>query len=161
MGWTKNQLIDQAFEEIGLASYVFNIGPEQRQGALRRLDSMMATWNAKGIRLGYALPSSPDASDGTQDSGLPDSANEAVYTNLAVKIAPMVGKQVSQDTRNAASQGFNVLMSRATFPPQQQLPNTLPRGAGNKPWRTANNPFMPTPTDPLMAAEGGDQIEFE
>jgi hypothetical protein len=53
MGYTKRQFISAAFEEIGLASYVFDLQPEQLQSALRRLDAMMADWNAKGIRLGY------------------------------------------------------------------------------------------------------------
>mgnify|MGYP003525752305 CR=1 FL=1 len=55
MGWTKRQFVTQAFEEIGLAAYVFDLTPEQLQSALRRLDSMMASWNAKGIRLGYQI----------------------------------------------------------------------------------------------------------
>ena len=31
MGWTKRQFIEQAFDEIGLASYAFDLGPEQMQ----------------------------------------------------------------------------------------------------------------------------------
>lgn len=160
MGWTKGELVDEAYGEIALAGYVFDIGPEARQTGLRRLDAMMAQWNAVGIRLGYALPSSPTASDIDADSGLPDSATEAVFMNLAIRIASSVGKSVTQDTRNTAKSGYDTLMSRAAFPPQQQLPNTLPQGSGNKPWRR-NGPFMPTPVDPLLGTEGGDQIEFE
>ena len=29
MAWTKRQIVTQAFEEIGLASYVFDLEPEQ------------------------------------------------------------------------------------------------------------------------------------
>ena len=29
MGWTKREYVEQAFEEIGLASYVFDLTPEQ------------------------------------------------------------------------------------------------------------------------------------
>lgn len=159
MGWTKNQLIEHAFAEIGLAPDVFNVGPEQIQRALRSLDAMMATWNGKGIRLGYPLPSSPDDSDITQDSGIPDSANETVYTSLAIRIAPGVGKQVSVDTKTTAAAGYAVLLARAAFPPQQQS-KTLPSGAGNKPSRTYQ-PFLPPAPDPLLAAQGGDQIDFE
>jgi hypothetical protein len=59
MGYSKRQFISAAFEEIGLASYVFDLQPEQLQSAMRRLDAMMADWNGKGIRLGYPLPSAP------------------------------------------------------------------------------------------------------
>ena len=57
MSWTKRQFINAALEEIGLASYVFDIQPEELESALRRLDAMMADWNAKGIRIGYPLSS--------------------------------------------------------------------------------------------------------
>jgi len=161
MGWTKGELVDEAFGEIALQGYVFDVGPEAREGGLRRLDAMLAQWNAVGIRLGYALPSSPSTSDIDAQSGLPDSAVEAVFMNLAIRIASGHGKVLSQDTRNTAKSGYDTLMSRAAFPPQQQLPNTLPQGAGNKPWRRSDSPFMPTPVDPLLGTQGGDQIEFE
>jgi hypothetical protein len=48
VGYTKRQFVTSAFEEIGLADYVFDLQPEQLEGALRRLDSMMAEWNAAG-----------------------------------------------------------------------------------------------------------------
>ena len=74
MAYTKRDIVEQAFEEIGLASYVFDLQPQQLESALRRLDAMMATWNAKGIRLGYPLPSSPADSDLDQEVGVPDNA---------------------------------------------------------------------------------------
>jgi hypothetical protein len=87
MGYTKRQFVTSAFEEIGLADYVFDLQPEQLEAALRRLDSMMAEWNAAGIRLGYAMPSSPQDSDLDTETNVPDSAWEAIITNLAIRIA--------------------------------------------------------------------------
>ena len=63
MGYSKRQFVAAAFEEIGLASYVFDLQTEQLQSAMRRIDAMMADWNGKGIRLGYPLPGSPQDSD--------------------------------------------------------------------------------------------------
>lgn len=160
MGWTKQQLIEDAFAELGLPVTTFNVGPEQLERALRRLDTMLATWNGKGIRLGYAMSGNPEGSNLDDDSGLPDSAHEAVITNLAIRIAPGRGKTVSQNTLTTARNAYEGLLSLAAFPPQQQLPSTLPVGAGNKPWRY-NTPFMPRPTDPLVAEQGSDQIDFE
>ena len=85
MGWTKRDIIEQAFDEIGLAGYVFDLQPQQLDSALRRLDNMMATWNGKGIRIGYALPSSPGSSDLDQESGVTDMAIEAMALNLAIR----------------------------------------------------------------------------
>lgn len=158
MGWTKRQFVTQAFEEIGLAAYVFDLTPEQMQSALRRLDTMMAQWNAKGIRLGYPIPASPESSNLDDETGVPDSSNEAIYTNLGIKLAPSFGKVPSMETKAAAKASYETLLSLAAMPMEQQLPGTMPAGAGNKPWRY-DNPFLNKPTDPLLA--GGDgEIEF-
>lgn len=159
MGWTKRQFIVQAFEEIGLAAYVFDLSPEQMESALRRLDSMMATWNSKGIRLGYPLPSNQQDSSLESETGVPDSANEAIYLNLGIRLAPGFGKTVSSDTKAAAKMGYDNLLSLAAMPMEQQMPANMPAGAGNKSWRNANDPFLIAPVDPLLA--GGDgEIEF-
>jgi hypothetical protein len=155
--WTKRQLIDEAYGELALQGYVFDISPEEQQTALRRMDTMLATWEAKGVRVGYAFPANPTASDLDTPSGLPDSAVEAVYLSLAVRLAAGAGKTLTQETRAAARDAYTTLLWRAAQPIEQQLPNTLPRGAGNKPWRTVNQPFFPTPSnDPLGITQGGD-----
>jgi len=159
MGWTKRQFVTQAFEEIGLAAYVFDLTPEQLESALRRLDAMMAAWNAKGIRLGYPIPSSPQNSELDQETNVPDSANEAIYLNLGIKLAPGFGKVVATETKASAKMAYDTLLSRAAMPPQQQFPGTMPAGAGNKPWRTYDNPFLDKPVDQLLAGEDGP-IEF-
>jgi len=154
MGYTKRQFVTAAFEEIGLADYVFDLSPEQLESALRRLDAMLMEWNAKGVRLGYASASSPQDSDLDTETNVPDSAWEAVITNLAVRIAPGYGKTVSPDTKMVAKQGYNTLLQRATFPLEQQLPETMPSGAGNKPW-WYDNPFLQRPVDPVDAGSDG------
>ena len=159
MGYSKRQFVAAAFEEIGLASYAFDLQPQQFESALRRLDAMMASWNALGIRLGYPLPSSPQFSDIDAESEVPDSANEAIITNLAVKIAPGYGKQVMPDTKATAKETYNTLLSRAAAPLEQQLPGTMPSGAGNKPWRVYDNPFIRPPVDPVLAGQDGP-IEY-
>lgn len=153
MGWTKRQLVVQAFEELGLGAYVFDLEPEQLQSALRRLDAMMGVWDGKGIRLGYPI-SSPESSNLDDDSNLPDAATETVFLNLALRLAPSFGKVPSVDTKSSAKEGYQVLLSKATHPIEMQVPNTLPVGAGNKA-RGIQNPFIPTPTDPLKTGSDG------
>lgn len=160
MSWTKRQYIVQAFEEIGLASYVFDLQPEQLQSAGRRLDAMMAVWNGKGIRLGYPIATNPEDIDLDIETGAPDSANQAIITNLGIQLAPSFGKVISQETKIAAKDAYNGLLSRATKPPEMQYPKTLPRGSGQKPWRFNNDPFIDPPVDPLLA--GDDSVlDFE
>lgn len=157
MGWTKRQLVAEGLGEVGLASFEFDTTPDEQQMVLRRLDTMMATWEARGVRVGYRFPASPDASNLDDDSGLPDSAVETAYLNLAIRIAPSFGKVVSGETKKNARDGWDLLLVAAAQPIEQQLPSTLPRGAGQKPWRAQNQPFFPRPsTDPLVVDQGGD-----
>jgi hypothetical protein len=154
MSFSKRQFIEQAFNEAGLASYVFDLTPEQLQSALRQLDAMMATWNAKGIRIGYPLPSSPQDSNIDDLTEVPDRANEAIYLNLAVRIAPGFGRQLMPDTKASAKAAYDVLLSYAAVPPEMQLPKGVPLGAGNKPYVWGHQ-FTDEPTDPLLAGPDG------
>ncbi len=158
MGYTKRQFCVATFDEIGLASYVFDMPTDQFQKTMRRLDAMMAEWNAKGIRLGYPMPSSPEGGDLDAETEVPDSAWEAIITNLALRVAPSFGKQVMAETKTAAKRAYNTLLSLAAMPPEMQFPNTLPAGAGNKPW-IYDDPFVRGPVDTINAGPDGP-LEF-
>lgn len=147
--WTKGEIVDHAYAALGIAPDAFNIAPEQRAQALRTLDAMMALWSAKGIAPGYVLPVSPSTSSLTSDSGLPDTAIEAAYQNLALRIAPFYGKQASQHLMASAKTAYDTLMNAAAEPLATQF-DTLPLGAGNKPWNLTQ-PFFPAPNDALDA----------
>lgn len=154
MSWTKKQFVVQAFDEIGIAAYIYDLQPEQLQTALRRLDSMMASWNTLGIRIGYPLPGEPNASDIDDATSVPDSANETIYLNLAIRLAPGMGKVVSMDTKMAAKAAYDNLLLGVAFPPEMRLPTTMPLGAGNKPSQLGNeNPFVQQLDIPLQAGQ--------
>ena len=161
MGWTKQELVEQALIEIGKDPGTFNIDPDLMQSHLRTLDSLMATWGNRGIRLGYLLPSSTISSSLDSDSGVPDWANEAIYLALAVRISPTYGKVPSNETKLAARTAFSSLPNMAAFPPEQQFRNGLPSGAGNKPSRTPNFTFLPPAVDALTAGQSDNEITFE
>ena len=159
MPWTKRQFIEASLTEIGLADYVFNLTANDLQTALRRLDSMMADWYERGILLGYPLPPSPTESDLDENTGVPDRANEAIITNLAVKLAPSYGKQVSPQTLTAAREALNTIFVRAARPGVMQYPNQTPAGAGNKYWGMFWGPFLRPPQDAL--SEAGNELDFD
>lgn len=135
MGFTKKQFVRAALEEIGIADYVFDLQPEQMESALTRLDAMIAQWNSRGIRIGYPLPGSPEFSDLDYESNVPDAANEAIITNLAIRIAPSYGKVVSRETKMIANKSYKSLLSITSVIQERQFPDTLPAGQGNKTWR--------------------------
>lgn len=159
MGWTKRQLVERAYANIGMAPHVYDIQPEQMQAAIIDMDAMVAQWNGKDIALAYALTSDPDNADPDQDSGLPDWANAGVFLQLALVLAGQHGRTMSAETKTAAKDGLDTIKLRASKPTLQvQLPRTMPLGAGHKPWRTGNrNPFVTPPdTAPLQTGEGND-----
>lgn len=132
--WTKQQLIEAAFGELALAHFVFDLDADTLESALRALDTMMAAWSGVGISIGYALPASPDLSNIDDEASIPDTAVEAVYMNLAVKLAAGRGKVLTVETRTAARTGYNTVLGAAVAPVGQGA--VLPLvGAGNKPWR--------------------------
>ena len=156
--WTKRQIIEQAFEEIGLASYVFDLTADQLQSALRRLDLMVASWQARNIQIGYPLPASPENSniDGEIQTSLNN--NEALVLNLAVRLAPAYGKSLSPDTKATAKLLYDQLLIEAAMPYEQQFVRTLPLGAG---FKRTDQVFVNVPDLNPLIVENNDQMLFK
>ena len=159
MSWTKRQFINQAFDEMGYASYAYDLPDDQILVSKYRLDSMIATWNGRGIILGYPLQSNQTASDLDSETDVPDYAYEAIYTNLAIRLAGSIGKEVSGGLRKTAREAYRVLLLRVQRPLEMQYPETLPRGAGNKPY-VYDTDYFDKPTDPIEFFDGDGTIEF-
>ena len=157
MGYTKKQIIEQAFEEMGLASYIFDLTPDQLESALRRLDLMVASWYLKNIRIGYPLPISPQNSNIDQEVDTPMQANEALVLNLAVRLAPAYGKSLSPDTKSNAKLTYDQLLIQAAAPIELQYDRNLPLGAG---YKRTERVFVNMPNlDPIQVLPNG-QILF-
>lgn len=158
MSWTKRQFVNAAFEMVGLSSFTFDMQPQDLQAACRQLDAMMGSWNAKGVRIGYPIPTSPENTDLDTETEVPDAANEAIYTNLALRVATMFGRQVMPDLKQNAFKSYRTLLSWNSQVREMQFPGTLPRGQGNKPW-TDDNRFIDNPTETLDVGND-DVLEF-
>ncbi len=159
MSYTKDQLVHGALEEIGIASYDFDIPPEASESALRRLDSMMMEWDGRGIYLNYPF-GNPGETSLSEDSGIPAFAWEAVITNLAVRLAPSYGKNVSSNTMITAKRALNAVLSKLTMPRKRQL-DTLPSGAGHKKVNSFIVPVADTHLDDVdTELQLGDQDEL-
>ncbi|MEG2634933.1 MAG: packaged DNA stabilization gp4 family protein [Acinetobacter sp.] len=131
MSWTKREFVEQALEELGLASYVFDLQPEQMNSARIKLDAMIAGWAGRGLKLNYPLTKDSDLDE---ETGVPDAANEAIYKNLAIALAPSYGKAITIDTRASAKDAYDSLVRLLVSVPQMRLPTNMPIGAGNKDW---------------------------
>lgn len=133
MSWTKRELIMQAYEDAAMASYVFDLTPEDLQSALNKLDALMAMWALKGINIGYNVGLRPGDSDLDQPSGIPTVAVFAVTNSLAQAVANMHGKVPPAHILLAAKEGYEALC-KPTSLPQMPRSSTMPRGAGNRGW---------------------------
>jgi hypothetical protein len=156
--WTKKQIIEQAFEEIGLASYIFDITADQLESALRRLDLMVASWQARNIQIGYPLPASPGNSNIDEEIQTSLNNNEALVLNLAVRLAPAYGKSVSPDTKATAKLLYDQLLIEAAMPYEQQFVRTLPLGAG---YKRTDQVFVNSPDLNPLIVENNDQMLFK
>lgn len=154
MSYTKRQLIEAAFTEMGMSPFSFELSPDQLETALIRLDSMLAEWNARGLRLSYNGPNVPGGSTLDTDSGLPDRAWEAVITNLTMRLAPSYGKTLSIDTRITARHSLNTILVTAAMPNEMQL-TSIPAGAG---YKHTEDIFIQPTTDELVV---GDDTTLE
>lgn len=147
-GWTKLQLIQQAYAELGYAAHDFDLQPEDLQTALRQLDAMMAMWSATmGIRLGFV------GGDGFGDLDpkieVPMWAVEALYYNLALRLAPSFGKTPAPTTAVNAKAALDAIRARTVQIAKRRIHGYA--GAGNSAWGV-----LPLPEELPAIATGPD-----
>ena len=160
MAYTKRQIVEIAMDALGLGPDVYTPTPDDVATGLRRLDAMMATWSATGLRMGYPVASGPDDADPSSDTGLPDSAVEGVALCLAVKLAPSFGKSVAVETRIEsikAKRDIDAIFGQ--LPPVKELPSGVPMGAGHRSFWPHLSPFSPPPGAPVTRGPTGDTME--
>lgn len=148
----KRGIVEDAFAEIGLAPYIFDLTVGMLQRALRRLEAMVAEWDATDhIRFGYPLSTNPDLDDVID---LPASVEGALVTNLAVIIAPGHGKVVSSDTTKAANRSRKAMANLFGSSIPERNVRALPTGAGDKP-RRAYGTFTPESSNSFTTGDDG------
>ena len=91
------------------------------------LNDMMIEWGEGSIRIGYLNPFSIN-----DETGIPDWAISAVKYNLAIRLAPYVEKQASQEAIAVARESLKAVKRKTIKPIETLFPSTLPMGAGNR-----------------------------
>lgn len=131
LGRSKGELIDSAFSICGLSSAEYEIQPEETILALKRLNGMLAQWEADGLLLGY---NGPDYLDGNaaERSGIAAADEEAVVGMLALRLAPHIGKQIAPEVRADIDRAYRSLLNRNATIPSQITAYHTPRGTGHR-----------------------------
>lgn len=128
----KRDIIQMAYEECGAAGYEFEQTAEEEASALRRLQSMMAELqeNENIVLDFYFAPNG--YGEGTEPSGIPAGAVNAIATLLAFRLAPNMGKSMQGESRGALSRAMTLLRGKYTSIPSMELGRQTIRGAGNR-----------------------------
>lgn len=133
MAQTKRFFVKKAFEELGLAAYIYSLGPEEWDSALATMNAMVAEWDGKGARVGgWIMSSDPDGDDLDTKVQVPDANWRCIWLNLALAIAPSVGKSPEGPTIALAKQAYDDLCMKGYVIPEMKRPATMPLGAGWK-----------------------------
>lgn len=126
----KRTVVAMTAEECGQPGWEFGATPEEISSWVRRLDAMMREWPC-GQLLGYNFPAAIGESDPDDPMLVPDWAISAIVGKLAAKVAPGMGKTLSNEQKASAASAYSVLLGRIPIP-QVGLPRTTPRGSGNR-----------------------------
>jgi len=146
---TKRDLIDEAYELMGLGSYEFDLSPEQINLALRRLNQLCGEWDSIGVRI--AFNSSGDLND---DSGISIESQYAVTSELSIRLMPTFGKMPSPALSISAKRAYLALLNASSQIDEYTYPSTMPFGRGNR-RSTRDNQYF-TETDPLQSGPDGE-----
>lgn len=110
---------------------------------LNFLNEMMAEWDQLNIRIGYLNPTTIDG-----DTGLPDYSIAAVKYNLALRIAPITEKPLTQSMVTSAQESYkNLIRQTVTDGIFTIYPDILPIGQGNKRCNVDNENYFVNPAD--------------
>ncbi len=151
---TKRELIEAAFAELGVSNE-FDVSPDELTQALGKLNRLMATWTGRNIRIGYNPGTDIEA-----ESGLGDTNQDAVLMNLALRLAPGIGKIPHPDLKRDARLAYLALLTKNVNLIPVQLPREMVSGAGNR--RFSDRNYISPPDDPAETGSGGviDGVDF-
>lgn len=125
---TKIELIDRAYSKLRISGLTVNPNPNEVVLALDELECMMAEWDLKNICLNFQFEDDPSPN---AESGLSRGYENAVQTNLAVRLSPDYGKAISVELKQQASQSYSVVSSATAKIKAAPYPNRQPVGESN------------------------------
>jgi hypothetical protein len=132
----KADYIQGAYEQLRIWGLTSSVTPVESELALKRLNGLLLHWENQGIYLGWNI----GADDVNDESGLPDWAQEAVFTNLAIKLMPVFGKTASREQAQEAAETYEAITLKCYD--NMEYPDTMPVGAGNQRYGYSSRRFF-------------------
>lgn len=128
MSKTKIDLVNGAYKKLRISGLTSDPDPSEVRDGLEMLESMMAEFKSRNICSSYVAEDNPTA---TLDSRLENQYTNACEWNLAVRLAPLFGKEPTMTMMNQAVQSLSNWSARSSRVNQINPPNRMPRGNGN------------------------------
>lgn len=126
---TKREIIKAAFEQIGLASYTYDLEVEELVSALKYLDNIALSLDLSGLNFGYNAGNDIDA-----ESNIPAGADLFLIMSLANILSASYGKALTPDQKSIltnAQKNVEAWSARNNLRPVANDPR-MPLGAGRK-----------------------------
>lgn len=124
----RGDILDRAFADIGFASYIFDLTPDEIAQAFGRLDTMMAQAPWYGIPGYIAGGAEPNRQT---EIGTPAEFDEGIISNLALRLAPTYGKVPLGNVRHDARVGKDAAFAYALEVPTSKRSAIRVIGAGD------------------------------
>ena len=141
MSKTKGDLAIEVFNLLAMNDGLTEPTPGEVSYVMQRMEQTVAQWEKKGIHLGYKYADPAYGPDTNDESGVFDTDESAVTTNLAVIVAPKFGRSASPDVKSQAKESYELLFT-TELPTRQQNPN-MPSGQGYSGLGGFSGSYMP------------------
>ena len=169
MGFLKVDIVNGAFERLGISGITTEPELSEINDGLLRLESMAAEFFNRNMDVGYMFEDSPDPNS---ESGVPIEYKNAFEANLARRLVPDYGRasMAPQDVialQNEAVQSLST-MAGQTFQVREVVrPNRQPRGSGStlrynrwqRYYRPQEKPPISSFTNSLSTGDINDYVE--
>lgn len=125
---TKGEIVDRAFSWLKVSGLTSKPSPNEISKALDVLEGYCYELDSRNICTNFTYEDYPDPAT---ESGIDNAFWLAAAYGLGVRLAPEVGKPVTQDQMKACAASTSNWAARTSVSRQVQAPRRQPRGSGN------------------------------
>jgi hypothetical protein len=137
-GPTNKEIIDRAYQVLGLSDSMFGRTPEEYASAMLPLGGMMLEWPFD--QLGYWFEETPGGRV-EEESGISRKYLDTVAHSLAERVGPTIGKSLSPEASKVKNVLYSRLCADVRVATPAQYAAATPTGAGAR--RYAGTYFPP------------------
>ncbi len=128
MSKTKGGYVTQAYQRIRISGLTVKAVPEETEVGLSVLEDMMYELKSRNICSTYVFEDEPDTKT---EAEINPAYNNAVSSNLAIRLIDYFGKEPPQNLYRQAVQSLSNWSARSAKVRQIDPPRRQPRGSGN------------------------------